>query len=252
MVIYIITAEELVKEQKMLMSLPAGDMLYILYTKDNASIPIEAYQILSSLKCKVNFTQFPEDAGLQYEFVFEMGKLCGANNNASIRSLTATNNKLIRALVNVFDKKGQAKTTRKRATSAKKADKEQEFMNVPQENPVQKTSDTVSQEAPPEKKKRTRKPKEISVQNKSEDAFDKAFDELTALFEEVKTKEFDPQSQIYGIVKAVKASISEGNTIKESFKVWFPNNYNKYVKAFEGKEDRLVSIVSNLNDEVNG
>lgn len=240
MTIYIATAEDLSKNIKLLSSLSNNDVLYILYTEKNAMIPIDAYQLLSSLKCKVEFKPYTDNFEEQLRFAYELGYICGSNKPASVKSITS--GKI--PLLGIF----QDKPVRKRTTSAKPAEKtaktvektapKEEIMPAPVENPVQK----ITEEQPPEKKKRGRK-------SKSEDAFDKAYDELTALFDEVKTKTFNPSSNIYGIVKAVKASITENTSLKDAFKVWFPQNADKMSKAFEGKEDRLINIVKNLNDE---
>ncbi len=237
--IYITTSGELTKDQKLLASLPATDTLFILYSKTEASIPIEAYQMLSSLKCKVEFIQWSDNIDAQLKFMFDLGVTCGTTTG--VRVLTAKNY--------VFAKVFQNKPTRKRGASAKSS-----------KIPVQNTKD-----AKPEIKTEEIMPAPISVQEKSdkqpaaekkkraakpklEDDFDKAYSELEALFSEVKTKEYNPLNNLNGIVKAAKSSITEKRDLKESFKVWFPDKADKIIKVFEGKESRLLEIVTRLDD----
>ncbi len=244
MIIYIATAEDLGKNLKLLSSLSNNDVLYILYTEKNATIPIEAYQLLSSLKCKVEFKPYTDSIEEQLKFAYELGYMCGENKaNAAVKSLSSS--KL--ALLSIFNDKPARKrmaTTKTEAETIKKPAqkaKKEEIMPPPEinENPVQKNTEEPAQE----KKKRGRK-------SKADKAFDKAYDELVALFGEVKTKTFNPESNLYGIVKAVKSAISEKTELKDSFKIWFPGNSDKIIQAFAGKEDRLISIVKNLDDEV--
>ena len=236
MMIYITTSGELTKYQKLLASLLASDKLFVLYSEKDASIPIEAYQMLSSLKSKVEFVQWSDNIDAQLKFMFDLGVMCGTNTG--VRVLTEKNY----AFAKVF----QDKPARKRSAATKSAEK-----------PIQKTKNAKSSEefmpAPisvqenagdspvPEKKKKTAKPKQ-------EDDFDKAYGELEALFSEIKTKEYDPMCNLNGIVKAAKSSIAEKRDLKESLKIWFPNKTEKIIKAFEGKEPRLLEIVARLED----
>lgn len=247
--IYLTTTKDLIKNQKLLTTLAQEDNLFILYKDTNASIPIEAYPLLSSLKCNIQFKQYTEQIQDQFSLVYELGILSGQNKNAGIRALTDEHLQFM----SIFQKE---KLTRKKtgtvnkvktAVTASKADpsvKEQSFMNEPEE-PAENTK-TMEE---PVKKKRGRKSKQDDQKDTSKDDFDKSYDQLTALFNSVKTKTFDPNSSMYGIVKAVKASIEEKTRLEESFKVWFPNNSGKIIKAFAGKEEELIDIVKNLNDE---
>lgn len=251
MTIYVTTTSDIIKHQKIFASLLKDDELQILYTDKNASIPIEAYQILSSLKCSVNFEPFPETQEEQFLYVFKLGKRCGEKNNAAIRGITDTKNGTIGALLGALDGKSQGKTQRKRSAAArpkKESPVEEPFMPAPTMDNTTPVLDPQQNDEVAEKKKRTRKQKQGTA-NVADDAFERAYGELMELLEGVKTKGFDPARQVTSIVKAVKTSQNEGKSLNESFNIWFSGNANKYIKAFSGKEDDLFRIVSALGED---
>ncbi len=238
--IYITTTEDLGKNLKNITSMAnANDTLYILYSENNASIPIEAFQLLSSLKCKVEFKPYPSDLTDQFKFVYELGVIRGEHRNEAVRLVTDVSTA---TFLDIFHEEKPAR--KKRSTKNKTLEIEEEFMPTPVV-PVKETKrpENKSVATTAEKKTRGRK-------SKPKDEFDQAYDQLTTLFGEVKTKSYDPTANLYGIVKAVKTSIADKISLEESFKMWFPNNSSKILKVFTGREDELISIVNNLKDEI--
>ncbi len=238
--IYITTTEDIGKNSKNIASMTnANDTLYILYSENNASIPIEAFQLLSSIKCKVEFKTYPIELADQFKFIYELGIIRGEHKNEAVRLITDVG---AAPFLDVFRVEKPAR--KKRSVKQKNLKKEEEFMPAP-EIPIEETKKSESKPATDVvlKKPRSRK-------DKPKDDFDQAYDQLTALLNEAKTKTFDPTANLYGIVKAVKASIADKVSLEESFKIWFPNNSDKFLKAFAGKENELTELVSKLNDEI--
>ena len=210
-----------------------ADVVYIIYTKRTGQVSISDFSLFTEAKCKINFVEAPSEVSEDTAIAFAYGKIYGENPDVILGSKNVT-------LTKVASTQPAAKQQRKRTTKPKKEEKT--FINPPEEVIVLNSE-------PEEKPKRGRKKKEAPTVEPSSD-FDKAYFELENCLDNLKTKSFNPATNIGGISAAVKIIDDEGVSFEEAINnVVSPATAKKIIKAFD--DGRTFKRVIELARAVN-
>lgn len=237
---YITFMEEIenLYSNKALLSAGKEDTLIIFCESNQSTMPIALWELLSQLKCKVEFKKIEEtnDEFKYIEPVYLLGQLSVQNMVVEILSKNPYITKAA-ALGNL-----NGKTTRKKTVSRKNPVENKENIEV-----KQLSMDEVVKTEPI--KKRTYKKKETKeFMNTPEinDDFDAKYNKLVEILQKSKTKAFDPVSIMPAIVEAVRNSIKENKSFEDAVNTCMPNYAKRVLKALAGKEDEITNLVKTM------
>ena len=270
---YISTFTEFDKYKKILKEGTASDTLVLFSETEDPMIPFSMFDLFKAAKCVVDITTYDSlgIAGLKKNeyLYFLMGKLTAEGKNVEILSANPilTNCKQILSKAGTSVKRKAAKATGvvkttasktkekaeaviekapKKASKAKASVKETSTKVATATKEKVSTAKTVVKEKTEAVKKATTKKKKSADDKK----FDEQYDKLTAVVDGLKTDDFDPSTQIYNIVSAVKMMGEQKLTFEKAIKqVCSPLVADKLYSAIKSKKATIVSIIKEMPED---
>ncbi len=222
---------------KIIASADKSDIVYIIYTKRTGQVNVADFTLFTEAKCKIVFVEASPEVAEDTALAFAYGRICGENPDIILGSKNLTLSKLNESMP-------AAKPQRKRASKPKTAD----FINPPE--PADQVSETPEEQPDKSPKKtRGRKKKEDTASNPEGDDFDKAYNELETYLDSLKTKSFNPASNLNGITAAVKMMNDEKVSYQEAVeRVVSPSTAKKILLATE--KDDIKNAIIGLSEKV--
>lgn len=248
---YVSTLQETDKYVKILSTAEKTDTLLLFYYTGEDQISLSVFNTFSSAKCKIQFEEIKttEEEKRDLFLAYTFGMIAAKNPDIKVIS----SNAVLQMLADTFGSAPKPTRTRKKAEESK----------FPAMNPPTDPENSISQEIvdkkeesdSPAPKKRGRKNKDVNTTSKTDkntedDAYEKAFLELKALLDSVKTKEFAPADYMSSLTKAVRYAIQNKISLEEALSFFCsPAVSKKFVLLLKDSEKTLFEIVSRMVDE---
>lgn len=241
---YISTFTEFDKYKKILKDGTASDTLILFSETEDPMIPFSMFDLFKAAKCKVDITTYDSMgiAGLKKNeyLYFLMGKLTAEGKNVEILSA----NPILANCKQILTK----------STSAvrKKATKVAGNVKVAASKTVDKAKDVIEDAPKKASKAKASVKKTVSKKAKSDDdkKFDEQYDKLTEVIDGLKTDDFDPSTQVYNIVSAVKMMGEQKLTLEKAIKqVCSPLVADRLYAAIKSKKTAIVNIIKEMPDD---